>query len=420
MVFDNFADAQWYLLGTTFAIALIMGAVVNKTNFCTMGAVSDWVNMGDTGRFRAWLLAMAVAMIGALVLEGTGIINLNDTFPAYRGPNLIWLQNILGGVMFGIGMTLASGCANKTLVRLGGGNIKALFVVAVMGIAAYFMIFPFPGSDQTLMSLVFLPWIQKTDVHLAVGQDLGSLVSPQHALVARLWIGSVIAALVLFFVFRSRDFRRNFDNILGGLVVGGAVVAAWYFTSTIHLQGLFDTVSLRNYVANWGMTDHPAGAIQPIRSAFVGVQSFTFVNPTGQVAGFVGYGFSKAFWTFGVAALFGVIAGSFLWAVVTRGFRFEWFASVSDFIKHVVGAALMGIGGVLALGCTIGQGVTGISTLAVGSFLAFASIVFGSALTMKVQFYKMVYEDASFMQVLVTSLADMRLLPNGMRKLEAV
>lgn len=420
MVFDNFTDAQTYLLGTTFVLALIMGAVVNKTNFCTMGAVSDWVNMGDTGRFRSWLLAISIAIIGALVLERNGFVNLSNTFPEYRGQSLIWLQNILGGAMFGIGMTLGSGCANKNLVRLGGGNIKALFVVAIMGIFAYFMIFPFPDSSQTLMSAVFLPWIQHTNIQLTSHQDLGSLVSPKHAETARLWIGGVLAAAVLIFVFSARDFRRSFDNILGGLVIGAAVVAAWYFSSNIHLKGLFNTVSLRDYAENWTMMDNPAGAIRPIRSAFVGAQSFTFVNPAGQAAGYVGYGFSKAFWTFGLAALAGVVCGSFLWAVVTRSFRIEWFASVGDFVKHAIGGVLMGVGGVLGLGCTIGQGVTGISTLAAGSFLTFGSIVFGSALTMKVQFYKMVYEDASFIQVLLTSLVDMRLLPRGLRKLEAV
>ena len=420
MVFANFTEAQWFLLGTTFVIALIMGAVVNKTNFCTMGAVSDWVNMGDTGRFRAWLLAMAIAIIGALLLEGLGVVNLSDTFPGYRGSNFIWLQNILGGVLFGIGMTLGSGCANKNLVRIGGGNIKAVFVVVVMGIFAYFMIFPFPGSSQTLMSLVFLPWMQSFNVQLATNQDLGSLVSAHHALTARLWIGGILAAGLLAFIFKSRDFRGSFDNILGGLIVGLAVVAAWYFSGIVHVKGLFDTVTLRHYIENWGMMDNPTHAVKPIRSAFMGTQSFTFVNPAGQAMGYIGHGLSKAFWTFGLVAFAGVIIGSLLWSLVTRSFRIEWFASVGDFVKHVVGAMLMGVGGVLALGCTIGQGVTGVSTLAVGSFLALASIIFGSALTMKVQLYKMVYEDASFAQVLLTSLVDMRLLPKAMRRLEAV
>ena len=125
--------------------------------------------------------------------------------------------------------------------------------------------------------------------------------------------------------------------------------------------------------------------------------------------------------TFVVDALVGVILGSLLWALISGSFRIEWFASAKDFLSHLIGAILMGFGGVLAMGCTIGQGVTGISTLAIGSFIAFAGILLGSALTMKVQYYKLVYEEeASFLSALVASLADMKLLPNGMRKLEKV
>jgi uncharacterized membrane protein YedE/YeeE len=141
----------------------------------------------------------------------------------------------------------------------------------------------------------------------------------------------------------------------------------------------------------------------------------------GQVAGYSASGFSTAYVTFGVVAVVGVLLGSLLWALLSRSFRFEWFASFKDFLNHLVGAILMGFGGVLALGCTIGQGVTGISTLALGSFIAFGGIVLGSALTMKVQYYKMVYEaDASFAAALVTALVDMRLLPKSLRRLEAV
>ena len=150
-------------------------------------------------------------------------------------------------------------------------------------------------------------------------------------------------------------------------------------------------------------------------------QSFTFINPMGQTAGYSASGFSSAYLTFGVMAVAGVILGSLLWSLLSRSFRFEWFASFRDFFNHFIGAVLMGFGGVLALGCTIGQGVTGISTLALGSFIAFGGIVLGSALTMKIQYYKMVYEsDASFVAALITSLVDLHLLPKAMRRLEAV
>ncbi|NIP72894.1 MAG: YeeE/YedE family protein [Gammaproteobacteria bacterium] len=427
MVFESFTDAQWFVFGSTFVIALVIGAVVNKTNFCTMGAVSDWVNMGDTGRFRSWVLAIAVAIIGVLVLEGAGIVDLSDTFPGYRSSSFIWAQNIVGGVMFGIGMTLGSGCANKNLVRFGAGNLKSLIVLVIMGTFAYFMIFPFPGTDKTLMNL-FRPWLGPLTVNLQTNQDLGSLISGENAMSMRLWVGGVLALVLLAVIFRSSDFRRSLDNILGGLVIGLAVVAGWYFTGAAQVTNpdpmfLFnerETVSLQDISRQWQVIEAPAGAVKPIRSAFVGTQSYTFVNPTAQALGYAAQGFNKAFFTFGLAAFAGVILGSLLWALLSRNFRLEWFVSFGDFARHLVGAVLMGVGGVLALGCTIGQGVTGFSTLSVGSILAFASIVFGAALTMKVQYYKMVYEEASVAAVFVTSLVDMRLLPKGMRKLEGI
>ncbi len=150
-------------------------------------------------------------------------------------------------------------------------------------------------------------------------------------------------------------------------------------------------------------------------------QSFTFINPIGQTIGYAAAKFDRSFLTFGLMALFGVIVGSFLWALISKSFRFEWFASVKDFVNHFIGAILMGFGGVLALGCTVGQGITGVSTLAVGSFLALFAIVFGSAITMKIQYYKLVYEEeASFIKALVAGLADMKLLPNSLRKLDAI
>jgi len=140
MTFDSFISAQSFFLWAIFVIALVMGAVVNKTNFCTMGAVSDWVNIGDTGRFRAWLFAIAVALLGVTLLEARGLVDASGAFPPYRGSQFIWAENLLGGILFGIGMTLASGCGNKCLVRIGGGNLKSILVFGVIAVIAYFMV----------------------------------------------------------------------------------------------------------------------------------------------------------------------------------------------------------------------------------------------------------------------------------------
>ncbi len=421
MEFSSFSTAAMAFLGGAFILAFIMGAVANKTNFCTMGAVSDWVNMGDTGRMRAWLLAIAVAMLGVAILEFFGVLNAGGSFPNYRMSEFQWVEHALGGFLFGIGMTYASGCGNKTLVRVGGGNIKSLMVMIVIAIIAFYMVRPLPGTSDTLYSLLFMDWTTAVAISTPAGQDLGTLVAgAENGLSARLVLGLVIGILLLALIFKAADFRRSFDNILGGLVVGLVIVGAWLLTSNVLIDDGMDTYTPQAYVADWDFVA-PADAERPAETAPWANQSFTFINPMGQSLRYVAEGLDDAVLYFGVLALAGVILGSLFWALVSRSFRFEWFASVRDFVNHLVGGILMGFGGVLAMGCTIGQGITGVSTLALGGFLTFATIVFGAALTMKIQYYRMVYEEeASLGKALVTSLVDMRLLPSGMRRLEAI
>ncbi|MFA7593951.1 MAG: YeeE/YedE thiosulfate transporter family protein, partial [Thiohalobacteraceae bacterium] len=268
---------------------------------------------------------------------------------------------------------------------------------------------------------LFYDWIRPLAVNLKTSQDLGAMLGgAANAPLLRLGIGGVLGLALLVYVFKSADFRGRFDNILGGLVVGLAVLGAWYLTSNVLIDLDGEQYAPREYAQQWDfLADSPAG--KPADTRPLSPQSFTFVNPMGQTLGYVSAGMKSSYLTFGVMSLFGVLLGSFLWALVSRGFRFEWFASVRDFVNHFIGALLMGLGGVLALGCTIGQGITGISVLAIGSFIAFGGIVLGSALTMKVQYYRMVYEDeASLPAALITALVDLRLLPQGMRRLEAV
>jgi uncharacterized membrane protein YedE/YeeE len=420
MIFENFIAAQSFFLWTTFGIALVMGALVNKTNFCTMGAVSDMVNMGDLGRFRAWMLAIAVAVIGVSILEHFGKIAPGDAFPPYRGGQLLLAENLIGGLLFGIGMTLASGCGNKCLIRIGGGNLKSIMVMLIIGVIAYYMINPFPDSDQTLFTVLFYDWIRPLSIDLGASQDLGSLLGGDAVATARLVIGGLIGVLLLGYVFKSADFRGSFDNILGGLAVGLAVLAAWYVTSSVQIDADGELYSMGAYYSEWDMlADSEEG--KPAQGRALSPQSYTFINPMGQTVGYAARGFDRALLTFGVMAFLGVLAGSLLWSLVSRSFRFEWFSSVRDFLSHLIGAVLMGFGGVLAMGCTIGQGITGTSTLAVGAFITLGAIILGSALTMKVQYYKMVYEDeATFGKAVVAALADLHLVPGKLRRLDKV
>ena len=396
-----------------FIITVVLGAVAYKTNFCTMGAVSDLVNMGDSGRMRAWVLGMAVAVLGVAVLEYIGMVDMSLTTsaetgrPPYRAAVFPWPRFIIGGILFGVGMTLGSGCGNRTMVRIGGGNLKSVVVLLAMGLAGYLMIFTNFGH------YVFLQWMQPAFIDLRglgiADQSLAAVVSGLLGLSGSATtpaIGLLVAGLMLIWVLSSADFLMNRDNVLAGIVLGLCVVAAWYVTAGSMGQGLMEEVAFLE------------GDEQPYG---VGAQSLTFVQPAAVLIRYLETGLASRFMSFALVAGAGVIVGAFLYALVSRRLRLEWFRSLGDVVRHMVGGLLMGFGGVLAIGCTIGQAVSGVSALAMGSFLTFVSICLGSALTMKAQYYKMVYEDdANWGSALVAGMADLRLVPQKWRRHEAV
>jgi len=366
------------VLGAVFIIAVIMGAVVNKTNFCTMGAVSDWINIGDTGRMRAWVFAMAVALIGVIALEAAGTIDLsNETFPQYRSANFAWPRYVVGGLMFGIGMVLGSGCGNKTLVRAGSGNLKSLTVLLIGMVASYLMLW------SPLFERAFLPWLQPATINLAqhgmptqqAGDVISGLLGQVPSKTNNLAVALMFAVGMLIFVLKSKDFRASFDNILSGAVVGLAIIAGWYLTGGPLGQSWKEYAEMA--------TDIPSR---------VQVQSYTFVSPMGDTVRYLLDPLKMSLVNFGVVSLAGVITGAFIYAVTTKNFRIEWFASFGDFVNHAAGGALMGIGGVLSMGCTVGQAITGMSTLAIGSMLTFVAIVAGAVATMKLQYWRMMRE----------------------------
>jgi hypothetical protein len=280
---------------------------------------------------------------------------------------------------------------------------------------------PFPGSDQTLFSVLFYDWIRPLAISLDTKQDLGSIFSSENPMGMRLVIGGAIALLLFIYIVRGKGFRANPEHWFAGIVVGLAVLAGWYLSSSImvDIPDEGEQYTLVEYYENWDMiSDSEKG--KPAQGSTLSPQSFTFVNPMGQTIGYASSGLQSALLTFGIMSVFGIILGSLAWSLISKSFRIEWFFNLKDFMTHVIGAILMGFGGVLAMGCTIGQGITGLSTLALGSIIAFIAIIFGSALTMKIQYYQMLYEDASFFAVLITALVELRLLPKGMRKLEAL
>ena len=351
-------------------LGAIFGAVANRTNFCTMGAVSDVVNMGSWGRMRMWLLAIAVGIIGTTALQVAGLVDLGKSF--YVRPNFTWLSYILGGFLFGVGMTLGSGCGSKTLVRVGAGNLKSLVVFVFLGIAAYMTL-------KGLFAIWRTTWLDPVAVDLARRSDLPTLVggwTGMGAANAAMLAAGVVAGALLVFVFKDREFRGSFDHILGGTVVGLVIVGGWYVTG--HL----------------GFAENP----DTLEDTFFGtnsrtLESLSFTAPVGYTLELLMLWSDKSLTvTFGIAAAVGIIVGSAAYALASRTFRWEGFAGAEDTGMHVVGGILMGFGGVTALGCTIGQGLSGMSTLALGSILAFLSIIAGSAATMKWQYWRLMRE----------------------------
>jgi len=350
-----------------FLLAFVFGVIANRTNFCTMGAISDVVNMAHWGRARMWLLTIAVAIAGANLLYYFGLIDLSKSI--YHRPQLPWLSLLLGGLLFGVGMTMSGGCANKNLVRIGGGSLRSVVVLVFMGISAYMTLKGLFGQwrssylDPVAIDLAALGFKSQS-----LPQILGKLTGLADK-TALLLTTAVLVLGILGFVFKDKRFRGNTLQMTGALVLGGLVVAAWYLSGHLGYGENPDTLETVYFATNTRT-----------------IESFSFVAP-------IAYSLELLMrWTdttlrvtLGIATVLGVVLGSFAYAQVSRTFRWEGFASTEDLGTQLTGALLMGFGGVTAVGCTVGQGLSGVSTLALGSFLALVGIILGSVAMMKWQ-----------------------------------
>lgn len=396
-------EATTSLLLLSFLGAFVMGGVAHKTNFCTMGSVSDWINMGNTARLGAWYFAIAIAILGVLFLEQFFNLSLESTIPPYRTANFAWLRYLLGGLMFGVGMTFAGGCGSKTLINIGGGSLRSLLVFFVAGFMAYLM------TKTSFYEIVFHSWVSQTSVDFSQwniqSQSLVDIVAGLLSISSSPslhWIiGLALCGLFLYLSIGSSHFRKNKQLIWGGGMVGLMIVFGWYISGGSSGLAVIEAVE-------W-LDEQPLG---------VGVQSYTFINPLGETLVFLIEPTNILLITYGVVAVAGVITGALIYSLITGKFRITVFSSKQDVVKHIIGGALMGTGGVLAMGCTIGQGITGVSTLALGSLIVLASIIFSSAMTIKIIYYKMAYNGATFIASLLSTLVDFKMLPKGFRKLE--
>lgn len=354
------------VLWAAFGLSVAFGAIAQRTHFCTMGAVADIVNIGDWTRMRMWVMAMGVAMIGFNLMVALGWLDAGKSI--YAGPRFLWLSALVGGVLFGFGMVLASGCGSKTLVRIGGGNLKSLVVFVVLGVAAF-------ATLKGITAVARVATVDAVGPTFASGQDLPSLLAAASgiakgtlAAVLGLAIGGALIGWSL-----ARAEGRSRESLLGGLGVGAIVAGVWWVT---------------------GRLGHVAEDPNTLQEAFVAtnsgrMESLSFVAPVAYTLDWLMFFSDKSkLLTVGIVSVVGVVVGSAAQALAMKSFRWEGFRDAGDTANHLVGALLMGIGGVTALGCTIGEGLSGLSTLSLASFVALAAIIAGAVAALRFQAWR--------------------------------
>lgn len=367
MQVSDIAALNTQVLAASFFLSLLFGAIAQRTHFCTMGAIGDVVNMGDWTRLRQWVLAIGVAMAGFSALAWAGLIDPSQTIHASN--RWLWLSATIGGLLFGFGMVLASGCGSKTLVRVGGGSLKALVVMLVLGFSAY-------ATLKGITAVLRVETVDRIDIEFATTANLPHLLAGwlgSSPLPTTLAVGLLLGGVLIAWALAARDFRTP-ANLLAGLGVGAIVVAMWWVSGRLGF-----------------VSEHPL-TLEPVYLATNSgrAEAFSFVAPIAYALDWlILFSDKNKVLTLGVASVFGVIAGSAISAVASRSFRWEGFGNTEDVANHLVGGALMGVGGVTAMGCTIGQGLSGVSTLGLTSFTALAGIVVGALLAFKYQIWRM-------------------------------
>jgi uncharacterized protein len=327
-------------------IGLVYGAVALLSGFCMMSSLRGWWTQGDSRLVRTYALAMGVAIAATQLLAVRQVVDLGKSI--YLQPTFSAPLMFVGGVLFGYGMVLSNGCGSRALVLLGRGNLRSLVVVIVLGIAA----------EVTLKGLiapgriVVLQWTQMTTSITSLPLLIAKLgVSETFA---RTLVASIVSAALIIFAFSHAPFQRSWEQIAAGLVVGLLIAAGWYATGYLGADDFNPTP----------------------------VTSLTFVAPIADTLQYLMLSTGLTL-NFGIVTVAGVFAGSLVTALATHRFHWEGYSSPQHMLRSVSGAVLMGIGGACALGCSVGQGLTGLSTLALPSFVAVAGIFAGTGIGLR-------------------------------------
>ena len=327
-------------------IGLAYGAVGLLSGFCLLSSLRGWWASGDSRLIRTYALALGIAIAAAQLLAAGGVVDLGKSI--YLQPSFSAPLMLLGGVLFGYGMVLSNGCGSRALVLLGRGNLRSLVVVLVLGIAA----------QMTLKGLIaptrvaVLQWTQIAPSVISLPALLSKFGISEP--IARMLAASAISGALIIFAFAHGPFLRSKGQIAAGLAVGLLVTAGWFATGYLGADDFNPTP----------------------------VTSLTFIAPIADSVQYVMLSTGLTL-NFGITLVAGVVMGSFVTALATQRFHWEGYSSPPHMLRSISGAALMGAGGAMAYGCSIGQGLTGLSTLALASFVAVAGILLGSALGLR-------------------------------------
>lgn len=343
-MFDAISDSALVAL-VGMASGLLLGLAARLGRFCTMGAIEDMLYGKNDTRMRMWVLAIGLSVTGTFGLMAAGLLEPERSF--YLSIRWMPVVSIIGGLMFGYGMALAGNCGFGSIARLGGGDMRAFVIVLVMGLSAYFVM---SGPIAPLRAML----INQQDVvpgemppgfaHLLATITGGSVPL----------IGMTIGALIVAGTLASRRFLSNGRAIFWSAVVALAIVSGW--------AGSY-------WIATTGYTEMP-------------VVSHSFSAPVGESLLYAMTGSARAP-SFAVGSVAGVILGAFIGSLFKGHFRWEACEDPRELRRQITGAALMGVGAVLALGCTIGQGISAFSVLAFSAPVVFASILVGAALGLR-------------------------------------
>ena len=335
---------QWFPCIGGLVVGIIAGFAARASHFCTLNAIERWAYASDGSGMRAWMLAALTALVLTQIMAAIGLIDLSQSF--YLVPLLGLTGVIAGGLMFGYGMALTGTCGFGALVRLGGGSLKSLVALIVLSIFAL-------AAQKGLLSIIRVVTVDDLAIDLspATDQSIGAILSALFGVDVRWPAVIAVAAAMAVIVLRGGIPVRARGRMLAGMVIGACVAMGWLITSQA-ARVAFDPVQIE------------AGSfVVPVADTLVQIIAYTGTLPD-----------------YGVGMVLGVILGASLSAVIRRDIRWEACDDARELSRHITGAALMGVGGVIAMGCTIGQGVSAMSAMAVSAPLTIVSIIIGARL----------------------------------------